>query len=129
MSMLRKSWEWEKRLWWSQLVWRHSNFSEISFVLCVFKLKVPDHDLVFVLPLEINPGNHLAFEHCTLELPPNGASSQPFHQWNPVKACQHTIKSDMPFIRSILPKVLPDSVFYTQNPIYSFIIYTLIISD
>ena len=39
MSMLRKSWEWEKRLWWSQLVWRHSNFSKISFVLCVFKLK------------------------------------------------------------------------------------------
>ena len=39
MSMLRKSWEWEKRLWSSQLVWRHSSFSEISFVLCLSQRK------------------------------------------------------------------------------------------
>ena len=87
-------------------------------------MKVPDHDLVFVLPLEIN----LAFEHhCTFELPPNGAISQPLHQWNIGMPAHY--KSDMPFIRSTLPKVLPDSVFFTKNPIYSVIIYTLIISD
>merc|ERR1712113_883602 len=98
-----------------------------SFVLCVFKLESQITTWFLCYPLKLAQ-NHVAFEHCTFELPPNGASSQPFHQWNPVKACQHTIESDMPFIRSTLPKVLPDSV-YTQNPIYSVIIYTVIISD
>ena len=128
MSMLRKSWEWEKRLWSSQLVWRHSSFSEISFVLCLSQRKSQITTWFLCYPLklthEINPWNHLAFEQCTFELPPNGVFSRPLHQWNLVRHASTLYKVICHLLDQLSPKSCLIPFFYKESYLLFYNLYS-----